>query len=112
MTTNGRSPHRCPVLIGAGTGSGKGSDVRGSVRLDVLPRVLELDRDPLRVLRLEGNELDRDLVSRGEVDVVPEVEQVLALLLGHVVVVRLARRPDRGPPVLAAGLAGTDVADR
>src|SRR3954447_552393 len=72
--------------------------------LDVGLRVLVPDGDACVVPGLEGQELHRDLVPGLQVRVVPEVEQVLPLLLGHVVVVGLPRIPHGGPPLLAARL--------
>src|SRR3954454_12387321 len=82
---------------------------RSAVLGDVLLGVLVADRDARGVLGLEHEELHRDVVPGLQVGVVAEVEQVLPLLLGHVVVVGLAGLPDRRPPRVGADLLLTGL---
>jgi hypothetical protein len=78
---------------------------RSHVLLDVALRVLVLDLQVAdRMLRLERHETDGDVVAEREARVPAEVGEVLALFLGHVVVVRDPRVDDRLPPGVRADL--------
>src|SRR5919205_2477454 len=103
------TPACCRTAPGRATGWCAGplplvGGVRSPVLGDVPLRVDVPDRDPRVVPGLVGQEPHRDVVARLQVGVVAEVEEVLALLLAHVVVVGLARRPHRSPPGVGADL--------
>src|SRR4051794_36317997 len=85
------------------------SAVLGHVGLRVL--VLR-DDAPRGVLVLVDDELDGDVVPRLQVGVLPEVDQVLALLFGHVVAVGLVRLADGLPPAIGADLVLRGLGDR
>jgi hypothetical protein len=83
-----------------------------AVVLDVLLGVLVLRNNPgRRLLRLEAQEPHRDGVPLGEADVLPEVGEVLALLLSPVVAVGDPAVDDCLPPAVAAGVVLANLAD-
>src|SRR5437660_8593301 len=59
-------------------------------------------RDSLEMLGLESGEFDRQPMAQAEVRMTAEVAESLALLLGHMIAVRLVHRRHRREPFTRA----------